>query len=40
MKFKVQDTGDGAGWHGFLGAGHRLLEWVGWAGTLRYPDTE
>ena len=40
VKFKVQDAGDGAGWHGLLSAGYRLLEGVEWTGTLRYPDTE
>lgn len=40
MKFKVQDAGDGTGWHGLLSAGYRLLEGVEWTGTLRYLDTE
>ena len=40
MKFKVQDAGDGAGWLGLLSADHRLLEGLGWAGILKYPDTE
>lgn len=40
MNFKVQDASDGAGWHGLLSADHRLLEGLGWAGILRYRDTE